>query len=49
MIRLQEFENQKWDANADAADAGRMDRREGSNSYVDVYTKSSIYDLVANL
>ena len=31
MIRLQELETGKWAA----ATAGRMDRREGGNSYVD--------------
>ena len=39
MIRLQEFENWKWDTDAAdaaaAAAAGRTDRREGWNSYVD--------------
>ena len=34
-MRLQEFENWKWDADAAAAAAGRTDRCEGWNSYVD--------------
>ena len=41
-MRQQEFENQKWDAaaDADAADAaGRTDRREDWNSYLDFERK----------
>ena len=46
VIQLQEFETQKWDPDAADADAGRTDRREGWNSYVDdlifSFTKNSI-------
>ena len=42
VIRLQEFENRKWDAADAAADAVRTDRCEGWNSYVDITKNPSM-------